>query len=131
MRTWPAVAALGGWTVFLWVTRVKNALADDAMSNGGKAVALVTSGLFLGGAVGVVVAHARGARHAPRAAAVFAVVSIGYWLVRAATILGRDRSVGFKTVHTVLALVTVGLGGWVLRSVLGRSSERGLARTPA
>lgn len=124
------VAALGGWTIFLWATRIKNALADDTMSRGGKTVAVVTSVGFVAVAVAVMVVYVRRSRRATSAATAFATASIVYWLVRAATILARDRSVGFKVVHTVLALITVGLAAWVLRAMAGRSSGRNLTRTP-
>lgn len=122
---------MGGWTIFLWATRIKNALADDTMSHGGKTVAVVTSVGFVAVAVAVMVVHVRRSRRATSAATAFAMVSIAYWLVRAATILARDRPVGFKAVHTVLALITVGLATWVLRAMAGRSSRRNLTRTPA
>ena len=101
------------------------------MSRGGRTVAVVTSVGFVAVAVAAMVLHVRRSRRATSAAAAFATVSIVYWLVRAATILARDRSVGFKVVHTVLALITVGLAAWVLRAVAGRSSPRNLTRTPA
>jgi hypothetical protein len=130
VRTWPAVAALCGWTAFLWITRIKNALGDADMSTGGKAIALVTSLAFLGAAVALAFVHLRNRPEARRAAAAFALVSIVYWLIRAATIVARDHPVGFTVVHTVLALITVGLGVWVLRSASARSGDRRPARTP-
>lgn len=131
VRTWPAVAALCGWTAFLWITRIKNALGDADMSTGGKVIAVVTSFAFLGAAAALAYLHLRNRAEARRAAAAFALVSILYWLVRATTIVVRDHSIGFTVVHTVLALITVGLGVWVLRSASGRSGDSRPARTPA
>ena len=45
-----------------------------------------------------------------------AAVGIAVWSYRAVVILGRDYSVGFLIVHTVLALVTIVLGLVVIRS---------------
>jgi hypothetical protein len=110
------VVALGAWTVFLWITRIKNALGDAAMTDGGKAVALLTSALFLLAAAVVTAAVWRRVPGAGRAAAAFAVVSIVYWIVRAVTIVVRDHPLGFTLVHTALALITVGLAVLVLRA---------------
>ena len=46
----------------------------------------------------------------------FAITGILWWLVRGVGTLAADFSVGFKIVHTVLALVTIGLGLLVLRA---------------
>jgi hypothetical protein len=127
VRTWPAVAVLSAWTAFLWITRIKNTLGNDDTTRGGKVIALVTSMLFLAAAVVVVLAHLRGLAVARRAAAAFAAVSIVYWLIRVATILGRDHPVGFKVVHAVLGLITVGLGLLVLRAATGRSARGPIA----
>jgi hypothetical protein len=58
-----------------------------------------------------------------------AVATIGVWVVRTAGILLADHDPGFKTVHSVLALMSIGLAGWALRSVAGAESDR--RRAPA
>jgi hypothetical protein len=118
-RTWYPVLALAGWTGFVWLVRIKNALGDDAMTSGGRAVALLTSLLFLVGAGTVVWSHHTLQTWARRAAAGFAVVSGVYWVIRLLTILGRNHSAGFKVVHAVLALGFVGLAAWVVRAAGG------------
>lgn len=128
VRTWPAVAALCGWTTFVWIARIKNAVGDDGMSAGGKVIAVITALAFLGAAGALAYVHVRSHPGARRAAAAFALVSIVYWLIRAATIVVRDHPIGFIVVHTLLALITVGLGVWVLRSVSTRSVP---GRTPS
>jgi len=128
VRTWPAVAALCGWTAFLWIIRIKNAVGDDRASASGKVIAVITALAFLGAAGALASAHVRSHAGRRRAAAVFALISIVYWLIRAATIVVRDHPIGFTVVHAVLALITVGLGVWVLRSVSTRSVPR---RTPS
>jgi hypothetical protein len=123
------VTALGAWTVFLWVTRIKNAIGDDDITRGGRAVALVTSAVFLLAAVAVVAADWRGAPGAVRLAGAFAAVSIVYWVVRAVTIVVRDHPLGFTVVHTALALVTIGLSVLVLRAGrAARSAPAGSSR---
>ena len=46
-----------------------------------------------------------------------AAVHAGVWLVRGTGIALGDRALGFKVVHTVLALVSIGLAGWVATAV--------------
>ena len=50
------MVALGAWTAFLWVTRIKNAVGDSEMSNVGQVIAVATSVAFLV-AAGVVTAQ--------------------------------------------------------------------------
>lgn len=123
------MVALGAWTAFLWITRIKNAVGDAEMSTGGQVIAVVTSVVFLAAAVAITARVWRRAPDAGRFAAVFAVVSIGYWVVRAITIVVRDHPLGFTVVHVALALVTVGLAGLVLRVVLGRGAGSSPAPT--
>jgi len=130
-RTWRPVLALGAWSVFVWATRIKNALGDDDMSAGGRAFALVTALVFLAGAVGLVWAHRTARPWARRATAAFGVVTIAYWLIRMSLILLRDHSTGFKVVHAVLAAVFVGLAGWAVRAAGGGAGRAGMGRPPA
>ena len=123
------MVALGAWTAFLWVTRIKNAVGDSEMSTGGQVIAVATSVAFLV-AAGVVTAQVwRRAPRAGRLAVTFAAVSIGYWVIRALTIVVRDHPLGFTVVHVALALVTVGLAALVLRAVLGRGAGSSPAPT--
>lgn len=124
------VAALGVWTAFLWVTRIKNAVGDDTISSGGRAIAIVTSLVFLLAAAVVVVRTWRAAAGWGRLASAFAVVSIGYWVVRAVTIVVRDHPLGFTVVHVALALVTVGLSLLVLRATQRPGSRRAGSSQP-
>jgi len=38
-----------------------------------------------------------------------------YWLVRVTLILIHDRSIGFKLVHAVLAVISIGTAAWAWR----------------
>lgn len=125
------MTALGAWTVFLWVTRIKNAVGDDDISRGGRAVAIVTSVVFLLAAVGVVAAAWRRAPGAVRLALGFAAVSVVYWIVRAVTIVARDHPLGFTVVHVALALVTIGLSALVWRAGRAAGSARSGSSRPA
>ncbi len=99
-----AVYAFAAWTVFVWVTRVRNIVEDD-----GSTIDLVMAlGLATLG-VAVVVA-ARGGGLAP-VLAVAVVATVAVWAVRTPLIVSDpDQGTAFKAVHAALALVSVGLG---------------------
>jgi hypothetical protein len=128
-RTWYPVLALAGWTGFVWLVRVKNALGDDSMTGGGRAVALLTAFVFLAFAGAVVWAHHTVRPWARRAAAGFGVLSVVYWVIRMLTILGRDHSAGFVVVHAVLAAVFIALAAWVVRAAGGAPGRPRARRT--
>ena len=113
-----ALFGLAGWTAYVRGTRISNALGDDALSAGGRAFAIGMSVALLAlGAVAVVARLRRSNpdRTADRLAAVFAAASVAEWLVRVPLIWLADHEVGFKVVHTMLAVVTWVLAAFVLR----------------
>lgn len=99
---------LVGWTVFLWISRLRNVLADDDLTAFGTAwrigvvVVFVVLAVFAAGGrlVGVLIAW-----------------TVGYWLVRGGGILlDDDHDAGFKAIHTVLMVVSIGLAMWAWRT---------------
>lgn len=123
---------LSAWTLFVWLNRVKNVL-DDRVSAGGELEGWAFAwriGVGIGfctlaaiGAV-LVVAALRNERNSASDAltdpatgffAAFAGLGIAWWAIRGVGTLAADFAVGFKIVHTILALVTIGLGLLVLR----------------
>lgn len=128
-----AAFALCAWTLFVWLNRIKNVF-DDRVSVGGElegwsftwrfGVAILFCLCAILGA-GLVVAVNRTTSNegkstliapATRFFAAFAIGGSLWWFVRGISTLFADFSVGFKVVHTVLALVTIGLGLLVLRA---------------
>ncbi len=106
--------ALAGWTLLVWIGRIRNVLASEfeGWAFGwrlGVAVAFTLSGVLLAGAV-----LARSSVARPVAGGL-ALVGAGWWLVRGTGILLAEHDAGFKVVHTVLAMVTIGLSWLVLR----------------
>ncbi|HEX7096126.1 MAG TPA: hypothetical protein VF183_09595 [Acidimicrobiales bacterium] len=118
MRT-PALA-LAAWTVFVWATRIRNALGDDELSGAETAIALTTSVVFVALALAVLVAVVRSS-HVRLAVAVLAALSVVYWPVRVVQITLADHSVGFTVVHAALGVVSVVLSVWAWRAVIGRA----------
>jgi hypothetical protein len=103
-----------GWMVFVWATRIRNAAGDDTLSTAGRASAYVLSAGCLAGAAALAVL---GARRGPVKYVVAIVVAhAAIWVLRGAQIALGDRSVPFKAVHVVLALVSIGLSVLVVRS---------------
>jgi len=105
---------LAGWTLFVWGTRINNALGDAELSGGGKAFSIGLSVTLIALAVAAVVARLRRHPVAERIATIFAWVSIGVWVIRLPMILIADHSVGFKVVHGLLGLVAISLAAIVL-----------------
>lgn len=87
--------ALVAWTLIVWAGRVRNAGAD--------AGAWMSAGVFVLLALATLLSGRRG----PLAALVAATIAL--WAVRTPLVWMRDYSVGFKVVHTVIAVVSVAL----------------------
>lgn len=105
------------WTVAVWVSRVRNVLANDDLTSGGRALRVVVVIIFVSLALGAVVSRLR--QRWPHMLTVFLMWTIGYWLVRGIGILvDGGYSLGFKAVHTVLMVVSLSL------SVLTARQER-------
>lgn len=113
-RLRPALV-LAAWTFLVWTTRIRNIWTDDDLTTTGQVWRTLLAGVFTVFAVGVVVLWRRrgDARTWVRA---FAVWTTGVWLVRAVQIGLADHGVAFKVVHTVLAVVSVGLAFWADRA---------------
>lgn len=120
-----APLALVAWTLFVWVGRVRNIIIDDDLDGISQLWRLALALSFITIAVGLMAAlvpfvcwgRARSYGLARRAAAGLAWFGIIVWPIRAMTILVDSYDPGFKIVHTILAVVSVGLGAMVLRWV--------------
>ena len=108
MRRRPFTLALVAWTLFVWTTRIANIWRDEALDGGEKLgrTGLALSFTLLALAVAVTVW-----RRAPQASLVAVGALAGWtvvvWVVRDGRILAADHDLGFKVVHTVLAVVSI------------------------
>lgn len=128
----PAGRVLAAWNLFVWGGRIRNLLVDagglaeaNRWSLVGSVVfcllALVVLGLALGTRLGRWSRKGVGRRERG-AARIMAALGVVVWAFRGIAIAGAGYSFGFVVVHTVLALVTIGLGLIVLAP--GRARER-------
>lgn len=112
-----------GWTLFVWTTRIRNIWTDDELETaaqvGRTALALAFT-LFAVVSIAGWWRERRGARwsFARRWIAAFAVFTTAVWIVRAVQIALADHGAAFIAVHTVLAVISVGLAAWTWRSTV-------------
>lgn len=109
-----------GWMAFVWSTRIKNAVGDATLSRRGQVIAYGLSAVCLVGAALLAVAAWRLAARklvARRLIVSVGVIHAAIWVVRGVAIAAGSRAVGFKVVHVVLALISIGLAGWMISSV--------------
>ena len=108
LRAWPALAVMVGWTVFLWLSRVRNVVSNDDLNSFGVAWRLGVVVVFLALA---------GLAIKGRLIAAFVVWTIGYWFLRGGGILiSAEYDAAFKAIHTVLMVVSIGAAMWVWRT---------------
>jgi hypothetical protein len=132
MRRRPFALALVGWTFFVWTTRIANIWRDEGLDTGERLGRTGLAASFTVLAVAVVVtlwcrADRAPTRRSPLSAARAGRVAIGalagwsvaVWVVRDTRILVADHEIGFKVVHTVLAVVSI-----VLAALAWREARR-------
>ena len=102
LRAWPALGVLVGWTVFLWISRLRNVLRDDDLSDAGVAWRVAVVVVFV--VLALAVAFDLGRWALPT----LVWWTVGFWLVRGGGILLDDHSAGFKAIHTALMVVSIG-----------------------
>ena len=95
------------WTVFLWLSRLRNVLGNDELTDWGTTWRIGVVVIF----VVLAITAASG-----RLIDLFVWWTMGYWLVRGGGILIGDYSAGFKAIHTALMAVSIGLAMWVWRA---------------
>lgn len=116
-----AVGAFVAWTLFVWIGRIRNALADADLTGSDRVVTLTMAGLFVLGAVAAGAALARDWQVASVRSSsalrlcvrILTGFTIAIWAVRLVTIVaGHLDDPPFVAVHAVLAALSIGLGVW-------------------
>ena len=110
MRRHRAAAALVAWTFLVWTTRIANIWRDADLDTGERwgRTLLALSFTVLAIAVGVALWR-RLLQATVVAVGALAAWTIAVWVVRGVGILVGDHDLGFKAVHTILAVVSIAL----------------------
>ena len=120
-RLRPALV-LSVWTVLVWTTRIRNIWTDDSLTTAGQVGRTALALAFTAFAVVTLAAGVRAWRSGtvvPCTALwvrAFAVWTTGVWVVRGVQIATADHEAAFVAVHTVLAVVSIGLAVWADRT---------------
>jgi hypothetical protein len=127
MRRHRAAAALVAWTFLVWTTRIANIWRDADLDTGERwgRTLLALSFTALAIAAGVALWR-RLVQATVVAVGALAAWTIAVWAVRGVGILAADHDVGFKVVHTVLAVVSI-----VLAVLAWRETRRATRREAA
>ena len=110
-----APLVLVAWTLFVWGGRLRNLVRGDEDAPVSFVLAVVFCLLAV---ITLVTAFVGRGRHR-LAVLVLAGITTVVWAVRGVQIALADHSVGFIVVHTVLALVSIGLAVVAWRAVEG------------
>jgi hypothetical protein len=110
MRRHRAAAALVAWTFLVWTTRIANIWRDADLATGERwgRTLLAVSFTVLAIAAGVALWR-RLLQATVVAVGALAAWTIAVWVVRGVGILVGDHDLGFKAVHTILAVVSIAL----------------------
>ena len=108
-RRLPVLAFLV-WTLLVWTSRIRNVLADDDLTTGGRTWRLAAAIAFVLLGVATAVEWRRG--RLGRVLAVLVGWTVVWWSVRGIGIIVDDHDLGFTVVHTVLMVVSIGLAMW-------------------
>ncbi len=114
---------LAAWTLFVWIGRLRNIVAADDLEGLALVGRLITAVGFTAAGVllSVVLVWYVTTRHplslplATWLGLALSAVGALFWLIRGSLIAFGDYDAGFKVVHSILAVVTIGLGAVVLR----------------
>jgi hypothetical protein len=127
MRRHRAAAALVGWTFLVWTTRIANIWSDADLDTGERWGRTLLAVSFTVLAIAAAVALWRRLGQATVVAVgALAAWTIAVWVVRGIGILAADHDLGFKVVHTVLAVVSI-----VLAVLAWRKTRRETRREAA
>lgn len=105
-----------GWTVLVWTSRTRNVVGDEDLTTAGRTWRIGAAVLFVVLALVYAVALRRASPWGRSALAVLVIWTVGWWSIRGIGILLDDHGVGFKVIHTLLMVVSIGLAMWAWRA---------------
>lgn len=108
------VGPLVAWTLFVWVSRLRNIWTNDDLSSGGQVLRTCFAVVFVAFGVGLtrLLWVRRGSdltSNDQKVLVAFVVWTIGFWLVRGIGIIVDDHNASFTIVHTILMVVSIGV----------------------
>lgn len=115
----PAVL-LAGWTLFVWLTRVRNAVGDDDLSGAARIGTLLLSASCVVLAAVSLAGLRAGPASLRRAVGALGLWTVVVWPIRAVGIALGGHGAGFVVVHLALAASSIGLAAWAWRAVGSR-----------
>ena len=115
--------ALAVWTLFVWLTRVRNTLGDDDLSTSSTVISLLLAASFVVLAAVVLDSLRHGDRRGARVA-LLALWTVLVWPVRAVQIATADHGAGFVVVHLALGAISIALAVVAVRANGGFSRAR-------
>jgi hypothetical protein len=101
--------------MLVWTTRIGNIWRDDTLDTAGKWGRTGLAGTFTVLAVAALVGLATKAAWLRPVVTAFAVWTTGVWIVRIVGIAVHGHEAAFVIVHTVLAVISVGLAVQAVR----------------
>ena len=101
-----------GWTLLVWTSRIRNVVADEDLSTGGRTWRIGAAVVFIGLAGAYAVSLRWSVSWGRSVLAALVVWTVGWWSIRGIGILLDDHDVGFKVIHTVLMAISIGLAMW-------------------
>jgi hypothetical protein len=116
----PAVV-LAAFTLLVWTTRIRNIWTDDELTTAGQLGRTALALVFTAFAAATILLWLRARRDrsvdgAPTLVRAFAAWTVAVWVVRGTQIALADHDTAFVVVHTLLAVVSIGLALWADRS---------------
>ncbi len=113
-----AITGLVVWTLFVWLTRVRNVVSDDDVGVAGQLWGLAISASFVVLACHVLWCMTRQRERLGVATLALAGWTVAVWIVRGVDIATGDHSAGFIAVHLALGLLSIALAALATRSVV-------------
>jgi hypothetical protein len=123
LRRHRAAVALVAWTFFVWTTRIGNILRDEDLDTAGRVGRTALALAFTAMAITILFGVVRQTPWLRRAVEVVALATCVFWVVQGFGILVRDHDLGFKVVHTILAVGSIVLAALAWRESLVREPE--------
>ncbi len=99
----------------MWGTRTRLIFTEHDLSLGDIVLRIAPVFLFVALAVVLLVSLRTGRPDLARSVAVIAAWTTVYWLVRVILISFHEHAIGFKIVHFVLAVISIGTVTWAWR----------------